>query len=285
MKPLHRTINDVTEVIKARTTQDGDGVTIHRIAGQRLNALLDPFLLVDEIRSDDSKDYVGGFPPHPHRGFQTLTYMLQGGFAHTDSMGNEGEVSDGGLQWMSAARGVIHSEMPRVHHGRLHGYQFWINLPQAHKMEAPDYRDMQDEEIPRLEQGAHRLSALIGEVAVQNGPWVRAAMSLPHTPVFLTDVTLARGEPLSLVVPKDTAVHVLVVDGHLGSYSKRALLHFAGLHEESALTLESDRAARILVFGGKALAEPIAQYGPFVMNTMEEVEQALRDYRDGALVR
>ena len=282
---LHvRNIEQVSRVMSAQATQDGDGVAIHRIAGNHLNAVLDPFLLIDEIRSDDQKDYIGGFPPHPHRGFQTFTYMLQGGFAHTDSMGNKGEISGGGLQWMSAARGVVHSEMPRAEAGRLHGYQFWVNLPGAHKMDPPDYRDVQGEDVPEYHYAGHDIRALLGDARGVDGVRLTGALALPHTPVTLLDVTMRANQPLALRVPAGWTMQVLVVEGQLGKYPARHLLHFNALREASVLQLASMQATRCLVFGGQPLQEPVAQYGPFVMNSMDEVEQALRDFREGTLV-
>ncbi|MDX1451128.1 MAG: pirin family protein [Oleiphilaceae bacterium] len=279
-----RTVNDADQVILARPTQDGDGVNIHRIAGGHLNALLDPFLLIDEIRSDDASDYVGGFPEHPHRGFQTLTYMLEGGFKHRDSIGNEGSVRDGGLQWLSAARGVLHSEMPLPRNGRLHGYQFWINLPAQYKMESPAYRDIQAEEIPYLRDAQGTVyRQLLGGIELDDNTRLEAALNLPRNKVAMTDVALSASGQARLRIPAGFVMQVLVVSGYWGGYGEKHLLHFAAMGEESVLQIDIAEAAKLIVFGGHPLKEPIAQYGPFVMNTREEIEQAMRDYRDGVL--
>ncbi len=275
---------DATHVISAHATQDGDGVNINRIAGSQLNPILDPFLLVDEIRSADDADYMGGFPQHPHRGFQTLTYMIEGGFEHRDSMGNRGAVNDGGLQWMSAARGVVHAEMPLAPEGKMHGYQFWINLPASHKMDPPDYKDLQGQDVPVYRDAGSQIKALLGKVELADGRSLEAALQLPHTPTFMLDAEIHAGGEISLIVPADYQVQVLIVEGKLGDYGAQTLLHYAPESDDWRLELNTEDVLRVLVFGGQPLREPIAQYGPFVMNTSDEVQQALRDFREGRLL-
>lgn len=280
------TLNDADRIVSQQATQDGDGVKISRIAGQHLHALLDPFLLIDEINSDDSKDYVGGFPPHPHRGFQTFTYMLDGSFHHKDSMGNSGKVSGGGVQWMSAASGVIHSEMPEPDGDKLHGFQLWINLPAVEKMNPPDYRDIQAQEIPahQTSEGA-QVKVLAGRVEVE-GSHYEGALELEKSKGSVLAVELAANAGLSISVPENHNVNVLVFGGALDGLQRGKMAHFARRDDSYQLALASAREdTRFLVLLGEPIAEPVAQYGPFVMNTMGEVEQALRDYRDGSLVK
>jgi len=282
-------LGDRDRVISAHPTQDGDGVRIKRIAGPHLNTLLDPFLLIDEIRSEDSTDYVGGFPAHPHRGFQTLTYMISGGFKHRDSMGNEGIINSGGLQWMSAASGVIHSEMPLLHKGTeqgMHGYQIWLNLPSGEKMRQPAYRDIQGEEVPeyRLMNGI-LVRALAGMFEV-DGKVMNSALSLPESHALLMDVTVPADTVMRCVFEAASQYQLYVIDGALEDLNAGHLAHFSEASTVRNLTVESGaQGARILVLGGQPIREPIAQYGPFVMNTHAELEQALQDYRDDRFIK
>ncbi len=276
-------------VIQARPTQDGDGVNIRRIAGQQLNPLLDPFLLIDEIRSDEASDYVGGFPPHPHRGFQTLTYMIEGGFKHKDSMGNEGVINDGGLQWMSAASGVIHSEMPIMDtkpEARMHGYQIWLNLPAADKMRTPAYRDLQGDDVPEhVFLDGSRIRALVGQ-AQANSVLHKAALQLPESHAQLFDVSISESSAMDWILEPGYQYQIYLIEGQSGGLSTGHLANFEPAPEARTLRLEANQgAARYLVLGGVPIREAIAQYGPFVMNTMDEIEQAMRDYRDDRLVQ
>ena len=269
-------------VIDAQDSADGDGVKIRRIAGRHVNAQLDPFLLLDEIRSNDSADYIGGFPAHPHRGFETITYMLEGAFRHQDHLGNEGVISSGDVQWMTAGRGVIHSEMPEQSDGRMHGFQLWLNLPAAEKMKPAAWQEIGSEQIPTIDlPDGGRVKVIAGAVQHEAGT-VKGPVAQGSTRPTYLDVELAPNANWNLAVDPEHSLLVLVfqgasielVDGQMGVY-----------HEGDSLKLEaSSEGMRALVLGGQPLREPIAQYGPFVMNTIEEVEVAIRDYNEGRLV-
>lgn len=272
----------LARVIDARPTADGAGVRIRRIAGPDLNALLDPFLMLDEIRSDDGADYIGGFPPHPHRGFETITYMLDGSLQHRDHMGNEGLLGPGGVQWMTAGRGVIHSEMPQQEQGLMHGYQIWLNLPAKDKMRDPGYRDYAAAEFPRVTL-ASGVDVTVIAGAVDNGHEVVVGPATSaHTEPALLDVTLPAGVRFEWPVASDRTVLVYVISGALDALSAGQMGVFRG---GDHLSLDArEQSARVLVLAGRPLREPIKQYGPFVMNTVEQIEQALADYRDNRLV-
>lgn len=275
-------------VLKAQATQDGAGVSLYRAIGNPTLREIDPFLLLDEMHSDRPEDYIAGFPPHPHRGFETLSYMVSGRMRHRDSRGNEGVVGSGGVQWMSAGRGIIHSEIPEQEDGLLWGYQLWINLPAARKMDQPQYRDIPEKEIPtvKLKDGGF-IKVIAGQrVSDKPGPVVRDDIDL----VFL-DVFLPRHARLTQQLPRGHTVFAYVADGEVefgcGSYNspatvrERTVAVFDDGDHVSAITDNS--IARFLLVAGKALGEPIARHGPFVMNTQTEINQAIRDYETGTL--
>ena len=273
----------VQQILSARNSRDGDGVRIQRVVGQRQHDM-DPFLMLDEIRSDDQADYVGGFPPHPHRGIETLTYMLSGGFVHQDNFGNRGELRNGGAQWMSSGRGVIHSEMPLIHEGLLHGFQLWINLPAAQKMETPEYRQATAEELPLviLENGA--------AVRVFGGSWLLEGRTLGSPLDSMAaaarslDLHLPAAASLHLELPANDTLLAYVYEGALevGSTIQKGQLVRFSAGEQVTLTAGKD-GVRLLLLAGTPLGEPIVQHGPFVMNTDEEIQQAIADYRHGSL--
>lgn len=279
------TLAQADRLLQARPTEDGDGVRIRRIAGQSVNPVLDPFLMIDELNSDEQADYIGGFPPHPHRGFETLTYMKVGAFRHRDSMGNEGRVSAGGLQWMSAARGVIHSEMPEADAGRLHGFQLWLNLPASEKMRSPSYRDVQAEEVAqvRLPSGVE-VWVPVGQVVLDHET-VTGPLRLPETDAAVADVTLPAGTATMLSVPAGFQANILVYAGETENLKSGHLAHFSAQSSAREIKLEAHTSTlSLLVLMGRPLREPIAQYGPFVMNTMDQIDQAIRDFNAGRLV-
>lgn len=277
--------SDADRVVEQRPTQDGEGVKLSRIGGRHLNAVLDPFLLIDEINSDHSSDFIGGFPAHPHRGFQTLTYMIDGSFHHEDSMGNRGHVGAGGAQWMSAGSGVIHSEMPEPDGNKLHGFQLWINLPSTDKMSTPDYRDVQAEEISVYEvKPGVSLSAIAGEAEI-DGQQYKAPLIIKNSNVSVLSLDMKGDTDLALNISQNIQVNIVVFEREIDGAQKGQMLNFTARKHAYDLKVAAQKAgAKILVLSGEPLREPIAQYGPFVMNTMEEVEQALQDYRDGTLV-
>ena len=275
VKPLQR-------VIDALRTSDGAGVTLHRSLGQSQFTRLDPFLMLDEFGSDQPNEYIAGFPAHPHRGFQTVTYMLDGHMLHEDHLGNRGHLKSGGVQWMTAGRGIIHSEMPQQEQGLMRGFQLWINLPAAEKMSPAGYRDLEAAEIPVHEEaGGLRVKVIAGELrramATIRGP----IQGLATAPEFW-DVALPAGSVFLQELPVGHNVFVYVFEGEIDGLRRRQGGVFG---EGRQLRLAAGAAgARCLVLAAKPIGEPIVQYGPFVMNTREEVEQALRDYQSGRLV-
>ena len=278
-------IRDILQILPARRSRDGDGVLIQRVVGQQAHDL-DPFLMVDEIRSDDQADYVGGFPAHPHRGIETLTYMLSGGFVHQDNLGHRAELSNGGAQWMSAGRGIIHSEMPLIHEGLLHGFQLWINLPAAQKMKAPAYRQATAEELSplKLANGA-QVRAIAGQWTLE-GQTLGSPLSGLAAGARVLDVQLPAAAQLNLELPATDTVLAFVYQGVLlaGLPVQKGQLARFGKGEQVTLTAGAE-GVRLLLLAGTPLAEPIAQHGPFVMNTEAEIRQAIADYRNGTLTQ
>ncbi len=272
------------QVINAEASSDGDGVRIRRIAGRQWFAQLDPFLLLDEIRSTDGADYIGGFPSHPHRGIETITYMLDGAMRHRDHLGNEGVIRSGDVQWMTAGRGVIHSEMPEQTDGLLHGFQLWLNLPVAEKMRPAGYQDYRSDELPIVELSTGgRIKVIAGNVGFGHDT-VRSPMTPTDRvtrPVIL-DVALRPGERWTHTIDSTHTLLVRVFEGATTDVST----HQMGIYVSGdALTLTaSGQGARALVLAGAPLREPVWQHGPFVMNTRAEIETAIRDYSEGRLV-
>jgi hypothetical protein len=269
-------MRELRQVITARPAQDGDGVKIHRLAGQRLHQALNPFLMIDEINSDDATDYIGGFPEHPHRGFETITYMKAGRMRHRDHMGNEGVISPGDVQWMTAGAGVLHSEMPEQEHGLLHGFQIWLNLPSAEKMKPAAYQEIASANVseqPLSNGGMARVIA--GSVTInqqlQQGP----LPEISTQPVFV-DVHLTGNETVELSFNADNPALVYVYQGATDLIDARQM----GVYTNgNTLQLHAgDSGADMLVLSGFPIEEPMVQYGPFVMNTPEEIEQALKDF-------
>lgn len=278
------TTRPILKVLESQAAQDGAGVRIRRTVARGTHDL-DPFLMLDEIRSDDANEFVAGFPSHPHRGIETLTYMLDGGFVHEDDMGHREAIADGGAQWMSAGRGVIHSETPLAGRDRIHGFQLWVNLPAADKLKAPDYRQAQARALPEVavEGGTVRVVAgRYGEVA---SPLDGLAC---EASVF--DVSLAPGASFDwtppagrrvLARPYAGGVRVPNPSGPDLDLPAGRLVVLGG--DGPARLTAGDEGAGLLVMAGRPLGEPIVQYGPFVMNTVEEIRQAIRDYQAGTL--
>ena len=277
------TQRSVEEIRTAHASRDGDGVAIQRISGM-VGAGMDPVLLLDELRSDYREDFAGGFPPHPHRGMQTLTYMKRGGILHEDSQGNRGEIRGGGAQWMSAGRGVIHSEMPTQDTTGLHGFQLWFNLPAADKLSEPAYRDFAAAELGQLETADYHVTAIAGDWVLDQRSVSGPLRTLAAAGAVL-DTQLGAGRRLSLSGLADSTLLVYVYTGAgtiAGTQLTARQLAITG--QGDSLTLAAGgQGLQALVLRGQALREPVAHYGPFVMNTQQEIEQALRDYRDGKL--
>lgn len=272
----------IQQQIKAMAVSEGAGVTVHRTIGTPALKNLDPFLMLDHFGSNDPDEYIAGFPEHPHRGFVTLTYMLDGHMEHRDSMGNQGDLRAGGAQWMKAASGVIHSEMPRQTQGLMRGFQLWINLPAAEKMSDPAYQEFAPEAIPEVLGDGTRVRVLAGQYAGQRGVIVD-----PHTELLYLDIRLQANQTFTAPLLASHRAFIYAYEGKIeldaASLAQHSLT-VLGQGESVQLQAGADGASLILV-AARPLGEPIVQYGPFVMNTRDEIEQAMRDYRDGRLVR
>ncbi len=278
--------------IAGMKTSDGAGVVLFRSIGGNEGLRLDPFLMLDEFGTENPDDYIAGFPAHPHRGFETVTYMIDGHMRHQDHLGNVGELKSGGVQWMTAASGIIHSEMPQQESGRMRGFQLWINLPAKEKMKAAAYQDIPAAEIPvvELEEGG-LLKVIAGRVTLNGETWAGPINQVPATmatdPLFL-DLSLPVGQVQEVPVPEGHNAFVYVYEGAAQLGNKSLPVRSAGiLTDGDYVALESVGAEplRAIIVAGKPLKEPVVQYGPFVMNTRAEIEQALADYRAGTLTK
>ncbi|MFC3609320.1 pirin family protein [Stutzerimonas tarimensis] len=278
------TLRTLLSTHTGRPTSDGAGVRLTRVFGGSGMEAFDPFLMLDEFGSENPDEYIAGFPPHPHRGFETVTYMIEGRMRHEDHMGNAGLLENGGVQWMTAARGVIHSEMPQQEAGRMRGFQLWLNLPARAKLDEPGYRDFRPEEIPWVSLDGVRIGVIAGQLRTANCEQA-GAVQREDTEPHLYDLHLDAGARLAPQLPQGHRVLLYVYEGtvSLGSGETASAGQLLRLGEEGELQLSSDAGARVLLLAGKPLREPIVQYGPFVMNSREEIEQALRDFRDGRL--
>jgi redox-sensitive bicupin YhaK (pirin superfamily) len=286
-------VRQLLQVIPGRETSDGAGVRLRRSLGQGHAARLDPFLMLDEFATNNPDDYIAGFPSHPHRGFETVTYMLEGHMKHEDHLGNRGELRDGDVQWMTAGRGIIHSEMPLQREGRLHGFQLWINLPAAEKMKPAAYRDIRTREIPlaKLDHGASArvIAGSLSAVPAGGGEPVatRGPVQGLSTDPLIADLKLPPGAPFTTTLPAGYTACLYVYWGELavGSEGRTLQSHCAG-ELSAGTTLEvhaRQHGARFLVLAARPLREPIVQHGPFVMNTRAEIDQAIADYNSGRL--
>lgn len=272
---------EIREVRPAQPSRDGDRVAIQRVTGMQ-HAGMDPILMIDELRSEHREDFAGGFPPHPHRGMQTLTYMKHGGIIHQDSQGNRGEIRGGGAQWMSAGRGIIHSEMPTQDSAGLHGFQLWVNLPASEKMSEPRYRDVPREQLLHWRGEGAEAQVIAGAWGMPDGTVEGPLVELADRAAIL-DLQLDPGGRVCLTVPAEENLVGYIYDGSL-SYREKAIpsrhLFVTGQGEQLELAADTSGAG-ILLMRGRPLREPVAHYGPFVMNTVEEIERTLRDYQAG----
>ena len=275
----------VERLVTGQATSDGDGVKLTRVLTQPLQRRLDPFLMLDAFGSDDAADYIGGFPDHPHRGFETVTYMIAGRMRHRDSAGNEGLLQNGGVQWMTAGRGLIHSELPEQEQGRMEGFQLWLNLPAADKMGTPGYRDVASDEIPELALDGVNARVIAGE---SHG--VVGAVRKDVTEPLYLDLRFAPRASFEQALPAGHNAFVYVYRGGLVVESnesttavpaQRMAVLANGADRDGVRLRAGDDGARALLIAGKPLNEPIAQYGPFVMNTQAEIFQAVEDFRAG----
>jgi quercetin 2,3-dioxygenase len=275
------------QVIPGMPTSDGAGVKLRRSLGASQALRLDPFLMLDEFSSENPDDYVAGFPAHPHRGFETVTYMLDGHMRHEDHLGNVGELKSGGVQWMTAGRGIIHSEMPQQESGRMRGFQLWINLPADEKMKPAGYRDIQPAEIPTasLANGG-QVKVLAGSADVDGKKVGGPIQGLTTEPLYL-DVHLPVGASFTQSIPKTHNAFVYTYEGSVSVGGKQLPTQGAGvLSQGDEVTLTAGpEGARLILLAAKPLREPVVQYGPFVMNTREQIEQAIMDYQNGTLAQ
>jgi redox-sensitive bicupin YhaK (pirin superfamily) len=281
----------VERVVRGQATSDGDGVKLTRVLTQPLQQRLDPFLMLDAFGSDAASDYVGGFPDHPHRGFETVTIMLEGRMRHRDSVGNVGLLEPGSVQWMTAGRGIIHSEMPEQEEGRMAGFQLWVNLAAADKMTVPAYRDIAPASVPAYTTEAGvRVRVIAG---ASHG--IAGAVTRPRTEPIVLDLTLPPGSTFDAELPAGhnafayvfgtTPVEIGVDAATRVEPERMAILGKGADHEgvRFAAAAEASTPARVLLVAGRPLGEPIAQYGPFVMNTTAELQRAVQDFQRGVL--
>jgi len=266
---------------KGMPASDGAGVKLNRVIGQPALPDIDPFLMLDEFGSDDPKAYIAGFPDHPHRGFETVTYMLDGRMRHRDNKGNEGLLTSGSVQWMTAGRGIVHSEMPEQDKGLMRGFQLWLNLPAKDKMTEPRYQDIPPDQIPSVDLGGGASAKLIaGQLGAVRGP-VQAGATEP----FYADFTLQPLAKADIELPMDHAAFVYVYEGEAdigepAQGTSRGSIAVLSAGDRVRLSAGSP-GARLILVAGKPLKEPVAKYGPFVMNTTEQLREAFADYQAG----
>jgi redox-sensitive bicupin YhaK (pirin superfamily) len=273
----------VERLVAGQPTSDGDGVKLVRVLTQNLQRRLDPFLMLDAFGSDSRDDYIGGFPDHPHRGFETVTYMLEGRMRHRDSAGNEGLLTNGAVQWMTAGRGVIHSEMPEQEDGRMEGFQLWLNLPARDKLCEPWYRDIPSAEIPEVQSEGVHVRVIAGQALGVQGAMQREATA----PTYL-DLHLEPGARFDQALPAAHNAFVYVYRGSLvvadTEVPRQRMALLANTPGSDGVVLTAGpEGARAVLIAGQPLNEPIAQYGPFVMNTNQEIYQAVEDFQAGRL--
>jgi redox-sensitive bicupin YhaK (pirin superfamily) len=283
----------IEEVLTAQAASDGDGVRLKRVFGGGDLSRFDPFLMLDEFGSNDASDYIGGFPSHPHRGFETVTYMLEGHMEHRDHMGNVGQLRPGDVQWMKAGAGVIHSEMPKQEQGRMRGFQLWVNLPASEKMTPAQYSELGAAQIPEYAIDGARVKAIAGALSINGTPMPgvleseQASVPPRATQPGYLDISVVSAQLLDVAVADGQTALIYVYEGEVAVGEQAFTLHagqLARLTRSGALMLAASAGARLLVITGKPIGEPIVQRGPFVMNTAEEIHQAIRDYSDGKLV-
>ena len=283
--PFHG--RSVEQQVIGQATRDGDGVKLTRVLTQAHQRRLDPFLMLDNFGSDDPNDYGGGFPDHPHRGFETITYMIAGRMRHRDSAGHEGLLQNGGVQWMTAGRGVVHSEMPEQEEGVMEGFQLWLNLPSQQKLCPPGYQDIQSDNIPELDlPSGVKVRIISGEVCGVRGAVCRSADLFPTQTLYL-DIHFTKNTTFQQALNPEHNAFIFVYRGNVKVVSEHQetsvdLHRMAILHNEgNGVEISASSGSQLLLISGNPLNEPIAQYGPFVMNTREELMQAVDDFKAG----
>ena len=283
---MNSTPRKISRILEPQAVVEGAGVRLKRSIGTRALDYLDPFLLLDHFQSKNRADYEAGFPLHPHRGIETVTYLLAGAVRHKDTLGNAGEIGPGDLQWMTAGRGIMHEEMPQVRPEGVAGFQLWVNLPAKQKMIAPRYQNISASEIPEIRRdGGATIRVIAGTVDGVTGP----IGGIAAEPTYL-DVSVASHGSFSLPIPRGHSAFAYVFEGQgrFGADDRRVIAapHLVVWDDGDSVDVSTDQSAvRFLLVGGKPLNEPIARYGPFVMNTKEEIEQTLRELRDGTFAR
>ena len=272
----------VTQTLRGMPASDGAGVKLTRVIGQPRLPDLDPFLMLDEFGTDKAEDYIAGFPDHPHRGFETVTYMLDGRMRHKDNHGNEGVLVPGAVQWMTAGRGIVHSEMPEQTEGKMRGFQLWLNLPARDKMTEPNYQEFGPDKLPVVERAGVNVKVIAGQVDGTVGP-----VRQPATDPTYLDLRIDAGAAFTLPLPVGHSAFIYVYEGSaaVGTGRDAAVIEaqeLAVLGDGSEVRLEGRAArTRAILVAGRPLREPVARYGPFVMNTREEIMQAFSDYQTG----
>ena len=266
----------IKKIVEGIQTIDGAGVNLTRIIGSPELNMLDPFLLLDEFGSDNPDDYIAGFPPHPHRGFETITYMLNGKWQHKDSAGNEGKLGEGSVQWMTAGRGIIHSEMPIQTDGLARGFQLWLNLPKEKKMIEPAYQDIESEQIPIVKEKAGMVKVISGNFQGTIGP------GQSHTPILILDIQLLENSELTIPLTDGWNLFSFIYEGDVFAGQKLSKGQLAVYEKDGCVNFKTkDNKAGIFFAAGEPLNEPVARGGPFVMNTRGEVLQAFEDLQNG----
>jgi hypothetical protein len=275
----------VQQVLNGHSVTDGAGVQLRRYIGTPELNMFDPFLMLDIFGSDKPQDYIAGFPPHPHRGFETVTYMLEGKMRHKDSVGHEGVIETGGVQWMTAASGIIHSEMPEQTEGRLAGLQLWVNLPAKAKMSAPSYQEFDRTQIPvyDISDGVN-VKLIAGEIETGKMGCVTTSYVQP----LFMHVSLAKGTSFSQIIPSSYHVLIYVISGEVNLVDEPVVIsagQLAVLNDGEMINIRVEATTEIIVIAAEPLNEPVARGGPFVMNTRDEIEQAFSDYRQGTFIQ
>lgn len=277
-------VREVKQIIDGVKASDGDGVQLTRVIGSPYLNQLDPFLLFDAFGSDKPQDYIGGFPPHPHRGFETVTYMLAGKMRHKDSAGNEGVIEAGGVQWMTAGKGIIHSEMPEQIEGLLAGFQLWVNLPAEKKMTAPQYQEKSALDIiEEIRENGARIKVIAGETALGTKGVIKNTFINPT----YWDVSLPAAKTFEDSILTGHNAFIYLIEGSVNIGDKSGQIQqgqLAVLNDGDKIKLTADQQSRFLVIAGKPLNEPVERAGPFVMNTKTEIQQAFADYQNGRFV-
>ena len=277
-------VREVEKIVKAIQTSDGAGVKLKRSMGVPELDFIDPFLMFDEFGSENKDDYIAGFPPHPHRGIETVTYMLAGRFKHEDSTGSKGEIGPGSVQWMTAAGGIIHSEMPIMKEGKLHGFQLWVNMPAKLKMSKPSYQNIEPKDIPEFKDQEKKIKIIAGKYRNNTGP----AKGISVDPIYL-DIKLEKEKIFDYTVPSSHNVFIYLVYGEIKIgrkvHDKLQNSTLISVTNGNSLKISSVKKSQFLIIAGKPINEPIARGGPFVMNTKQEILKAVQDYHSGNFVQ